>query len=69
GYAVTDTWGAQATILEAPLLEISSTHIRELITNRKSIRFLVPDNVKDEIEKNNYYRSNSSEKPSKEKAD
>lgn len=68
GYAVTDTWGAQATILEAPLLEISSTHIRELIANRKSIRFLVPDNVKDEIEKNNYYR-NSSEKQSKEKAD
>lgn len=68
GYAVTDTWGAQATILEAPLLEISSTHIRELIADRKSIRFLVPDKVKEEIEKNNYYRNNS-EKPSKEKAD
>ena len=44
------------TRVDAPLLEISSTHIRELIKNRKSIRFLVPDVVKEEIERNHYYR-------------
>jgi nicotinate-nucleotide adenylyltransferase len=44
------------TRVDAPLLEISSTHIRELIRNRKSIRFLVPDVVKEEIERNHYYR-------------
>lgn len=43
-------------VLNAPLLEISATHIRNNIKNGKSIRFLVPDKVKDEIEKNGYYR-------------
>ena len=42
-------------LLDAPLLEISSTHIRELIHLKKSIRFLVPDVVKDEIERHQYY--------------
>lgn len=44
------------TLLDAPLLQISATHIRELITQGKSIRYLVPDPVKDEIEKNGYYK-------------
>jgi len=43
-------------ILEAPLLQISSTHIRENIRKRKSIKFLVPDAVKEDIERNGYYR-------------
>jgi nicotinate-nucleotide adenylyltransferase len=43
-------------ILTAPLLEISATHIRELITRNKSIRFLVPDIVCDEIELTGYYK-------------
>ena len=43
-------------LLDAPLLEISSTHIRELILQGKSIRYLVPDSVKEEIESNHYYR-------------
>ena len=42
--------------LEAPLLQISATHIRELVKNGKSIRYLVPDKVKDEIEANHYYK-------------
>jgi nicotinate-nucleotide adenylyltransferase len=56
GFEVTETFGAVATIVDAPLLEISSTHIRKLIKEKKSIRFLVPDVVKEEIEKNAYYR-------------
>lgn len=42
-------------ILNAPLLEISSTHIREMLQQNKSIRFLVPDVVKEEIENQQYY--------------
>jgi nicotinate-nucleotide adenylyltransferase len=42
-------------ILDAPLLEISSTHIREMLHEKKSIRFLVPDVVKEEIESQQYY--------------
>lgn len=42
-------------VLTAPLLEISSTHIREMIKQKKSIRYLVPDVVKEEIENQLYY--------------
>lgn len=44
-------------ILNAPLLEISATHIRELVSHSKSIRFLVPDVVCNEIELSGYYKS------------
>ncbi len=43
-------------ILKAPLLEIASTEIRNAIKEEKSIRFLVPEIVRKEIEKNNYYK-------------
>ncbi len=42
-------------IMDAPLLQISSTLIREMILQKKSIRYLVPDVVKDEIEIQQYY--------------
>lgn len=57
GFEVTETFGATIQILDAPLLEISSTHIRELIRNKRSIRFLVPDIVKEEIEQAGYYKN------------
>lgn len=43
-------------LLKAPLLEISATHIRNQIKQGKSIRYLVPDPVREEIEKNGYYK-------------
>ena len=46
---------ARIHILDAPLLQISATHIRNIIKERKSIRYLVPDLVKEEIERNRYY--------------
>jgi nicotinate-nucleotide adenylyltransferase len=56
GFEVKNTIGANIVLLDAPLLEISSTHIRELIKSGKSIRYLVPDIIKEEIERNHYYR-------------
>jgi nicotinate-nucleotide adenylyltransferase len=49
--------GATLYPVDAPLLEISATYIRNCIKERKSIRYLVPDLVKEEIEKYSYYRS------------
>lgn len=57
GFEIVKKKIADIIFLEAPLLEISSTHIRELIRKGKSIRYLVPDSVKEEIELNNYYKS------------
>lgn len=48
---------ADITILKAPLLEISSTYIRNNIKEGKSIRYLVPDKVLEEIDRNGYYRN------------
>ncbi|WP_207497195.1 nicotinate (nicotinamide) nucleotide adenylyltransferase [Aridibaculum aurantiacum] len=45
------------TIVNAPLLEISATQVRLLIKNNKSIRYLVPEKVREEIEQNRYYKS------------
>ena len=56
GFAIAEPLGVNIKILDAPLLEISSTHIRELIKSKKSFRYLIPDIVKEEIERNSYYR-------------
>jgi len=56
GFEISATLEDNIKLLDAPLLEISSTHIRELIKAGKSIRYLVPDAVKEEIERNHYYR-------------
>ncbi|MDQ6815560.1 MAG: nicotinate (nicotinamide) nucleotide adenylyltransferase [Bacteroidota bacterium] len=43
-------------VLKSPLLEISSTYIREAVKAGKTIRYLVPDAVLEEIERNGYYK-------------
>lgn len=43
--------------IDAPNLEISSTQIRKNLREGKSIRYLVPENVREEIEKNGYYKT------------
>ena len=55
GYPITDT-PSNVSVVRAPLLEISATHIRKTIQAGRSIRYLVPDKVKEEIERNRYYR-------------
>jgi nicotinate-nucleotide adenylyltransferase len=57
GFAITETWGADVQVFKAPFLDISSTFIRDLVKQKKSIRFWVPDVVKEEIERGGYYRS------------
>ncbi len=47
---------AQITILKAPLLEISATHIRSLIEAGKSFKYLVPDVVEKEIIASRFYK-------------
>ncbi len=56
GFPVAALPGANIEVASAPLLEISATHIREMIKSGKSIRYLVPDKVREEIELYRYYR-------------
>jgi len=42
--------------IHVPLLEISSTFIRERIRNGRSVRYLIPDEVNEYIVRNNLYR-------------
>jgi nicotinate-nucleotide adenylyltransferase len=47
---------SQIHFLDAPLLEISSTEIRKAIQQKRSIRYMLPDSVRLEIERNGYYK-------------
>lgn len=57
GFDVMEIKDTRISIIDAPLLEISSTHIRKLIKEKKSIRYLVPENVLEQIEREQYYSS------------
>lgn len=47
---------SRVTVLEqTPLLTISSTYVRSLISQKKSIQYLVPQEVADEIHAQHYY--------------
>lgn len=56
GFDVTNNIGARLITVDAPLLEISSTKVREMIRQGKSIRYVVPDKAREEIEKGGYYK-------------
>lgn len=56
GFQIDATIG-KITLLKAPLLDISSTHIRSQIKLGNNIKYLVPNNVAQYIELNNYYKS------------
>jgi len=44
-------------IMEAPLMQISASYIRQCISDKKSIQYLVPDAVYDYLNKTALYRS------------
>jgi nicotinate-nucleotide adenylyltransferase len=56
GFDVTNHVNASLHIVDAPLLQLSATQIRQYIKEGKSIRYLVPENVREEIEKGGYYK-------------
>jgi nicotinate-nucleotide adenylyltransferase len=47
---------ANVKMVDAPLLDISATYIRNCIKNNKSIRYLVPESVENMIRSKNFYR-------------
>ncbi len=55
GFEVEETKG-NINVLKAPLLEISSTEIRNMIKSGNSVKYLMPEKVLEEIEKNGYYK-------------
>ncbi|MEI9943834.1 MAG: nicotinate (nicotinamide) nucleotide adenylyltransferase [Chitinophagaceae bacterium] len=56
GFEIENHVNAQLTIVEAPMLEISATQIRQLAKQGKSIRYMVPEKVREEIERGGYYK-------------
>jgi nicotinate-nucleotide adenylyltransferase len=55
GFEVKNDIQTKVEIVDAPLLQISATEIRALVKNGKSIRYLVPEKVNEEIVRNRYY--------------
>jgi nicotinate-nucleotide adenylyltransferase len=56
GFDITESHGADLTVMQAPLLEISSTYIRRQIKEQKNVRYLLPDPVFRYVEENRYYQ-------------
>jgi nicotinate-nucleotide adenylyltransferase len=56
GFQIDNHVKARLIIVNAPLLQISATQIRQLIKEGKSIRYMVPEKVREEIEKGHYYK-------------
>ena len=56
GFEVDNKLNANITVMNAPLLEISSTHIRALIQSGKSIKYLVPPAVEEEIMRSGMFK-------------
>jgi len=56
GHEITKTFNAPPIILTAPIIQISASQIREHIKSGKSIRYLVPEIVREEIETRRFYK-------------
>ena len=56
GYEIKKTFGKEATILNVPIIQISASQIREHVRSAKSIRYLVPEIVREEIESRKFYK-------------
>jgi nicotinate-nucleotide adenylyltransferase len=47
----------QINFLDVPLLDVSSSLIRKMIREKKSVRYLLPENVHEQVMKSGYYKS------------
>lgn len=56
GFEIVNNIQAKLITVDAPLIELSSTQVREMIRQGKSIRYVVPDKAREEIEKAGYYK-------------
>ena len=56
GHEIKKTFDKGAVILSAPIIQISASQIREYIRSAKSIRYLVPEIVREEIESRKFYK-------------
>lgn len=56
GFEIENKIDAKINIINAPLLQLSATYIRSCIAQGKSIRYMVPDVVLEEIEKGGYFK-------------
>lgn len=57
---LTEKYGARIRLLQAPLLEISSTVIRERASRNLGVRYMVPDSVAEYIKMNHLYKNERS---------
>ena len=57
---LTDKYQAEIKILPADRIDISSTKIRQLIREGKSVRYMLPDQIIRFIQKNHLYRQETS---------
>ena len=58
GFDIINKLNANILVLEAPLLSISATYIRRLIEQGKSIKYLVPPAVEEEITSYGHFKKN-----------
>ncbi len=57
GFEVNSNLKNIITLENSPMLYISSSFIRNLIIKKKNTRYFLPDRVREEIERNGYYRT------------
>ncbi len=67
GFEIIEDYGADMQYLEAPMLELSATLIRNNCKDGITIRYLVPEDVRLEIERNNYFKEEGARANDKKK--
>lgn len=56
GFSPENKLNATAHFIDAPILDITATQIRQLVKEKKSIRYMVPEKVREEIERCGYFK-------------
>jgi len=55
GVSIADELSDRVTLVDAPIIELSSTQVRERLASGLSVRYYVPDEVLNYIEKHHLY--------------